>query len=126
MSRKPVLLRVSNVAVLGLTLAAATAWGHHGWGGYNRDAFSLSGIVVETHLGNPHDRLTVEADGQRWNVVMSPPSRSRNAGFNETAVAVGDRVTAYGNRHANPDVYEMKTARIQVEGRNYDLYPSRL
>lgn len=116
----------SLTVALGFGLAAASAWAHHGWSSYTREPFQLTGIVVETHFGYPHDRLTVESDGQRWNVVMSPPRRSRRAGFDESIVQAGNRITAFGNRHEDPNVHEMKTARIQVEGNDYDLYPSRL
>ena len=105
---------------------SASALAHHGWGGYTRADFTLTGTVVATHLGNPHDRLTVEVDGQMWNVVMSPPDRSRRAGFDKSVVKVGDTVTMLGNRHANTGTLEMKTRRINVHNQNYDLYPSRL
>ncbi|HEX9877454.1 MAG TPA: DUF6152 family protein [Gammaproteobacteria bacterium] len=115
-----------RLAALATGLVATGASAHHGWSWYTTDNFTLTGVVVETHLGNPHDRLTVDADGQLWNVVMSPPSRSRRAGFDESVVEVGDSVTMTGKRHADANVYEMKTARIQVEGQTYDLYPTRL
>ena len=92
------------------------ALAHHGWGGYTSADFTLTGTVVATHLGNPHDRLTVEVDGEMWNVVMSPPDRSRRAGFNDSIVKVGDTVTMLGNRHANAGTLEMKTRRITVQG----------
>ena len=118
-----------------LSLAAAafligalstSALAHHGWSGYTRADFTLTGTVVETHLGRPHDRLTIEVEGQKWNVVMSPPDRSQRAGFNDAVVNVGDTVTMLGNRHADPQTFEMKTRRINVHDKNYDLYPSRL
>jgi hypothetical protein len=119
--------RSSSLGLAGLAAAAVTtASAHHGWGSYTSNTFSVSGVVVETHLGNPHDRLTVDVDGQHWNVVMSPPRRSRSAGFDEAAVQVGDQVTAFGKRHADAGVFEIKTARLQVENRTYDLYPTRL
>ena len=105
---------------------SSAALAHHGWGGYTSADFTLTGTVVATHLGNPHDRLTVEVDGEMWNVVMSPPDRSRRAGFNDSIVKVGDTVTMLGNRHANAGTLEMKTRRITVQDHNYDLYPSRL
>ena len=105
---------------------ASSAIAHHGWGGYTSVDFTLTGTVVDTHLGNPHDRLTVEVDGEMWNVVLSPPGRSRRAGFNDSMIKVGDTVTMLGNRHANEGTLEMKTRRITVQDHNYDLYPSRL
>ena len=105
---------------------SGSVFAHHGWGGYTSADFTLTGTVVATHLGNPHDRLTVEVDGQTWNVVLSPPGRSRRAGFDDSVVSVGDTVTMLGNRHADVDTLEMKTRRITVQDQNYDLYPSRL
>ncbi len=102
------------------------ALAHHGWGGYTSADFTLTGTVVATHLGNPHDRLTVEVEGQMWNVVLSPPDRSRRAGFDNEIVKVGDTVTMLGNRHANAGTMEMKTRRITVHESDYDLYPRRL
>ena len=111
---------------LACTLAGATAWAHHGWGGYGNEEFSLTGTVVEKHFGNPHDRLIVEAeDGQRWNVVMSPPRSTARAGFGEDRVKIGDKVTAYGHRHRDAGTLEMKTERLRVGDELYDLYPYR-
>ena len=45
---------------------SASAVAHHGWGGYTRADFTLTGTIVATHLENPHDRLTVEVNGQMW------------------------------------------------------------
>jgi hypothetical protein len=66
-------------AFLALTLAplSAGALAHHGWSWYGNEDFTLTAVVVEKEFGNPHDRMTVEADGQRWNLLLSPPSRSR-------------------------------------------------
>lgn len=116
------ILPIALIAGLFSTLAFA----HHGWSWYGDDAFSLTGTVVETHLGNPHDRLTVEADGQQWNLVLSPPGRSRRARFDDSQINVGDTVTAFGRRHRERGTLEMKTERLKVGDQTYDLYPDRL
>jgi hypothetical protein len=118
-------IRVVAIAFLLGTLSAS-AFAHHGWSTYTNTDFTLTGVVVDTRLGRPHDRLIVEAGGEQWNVVMSPPNRSQRAGFDDTVVKVGDTVTMLGNRHANPQTFEMKTRRINVHSKDYDLYPSRL
>ena len=112
---------------LGLILAtlSATALAHHGWSTYTGNEFSLTGVIVEEHFGNPHDRLTLEADGQQWNVVLSTPDRSRRADFRDSDVQVGDTVTAYGHRHADSGTFEMKTERLKVGEHLFDLYPNR-
>jgi hypothetical protein len=109
-----------------VSLVASVAWGHHGWSWYGQEEFSLTGRVVEKHFGNPHDRLMLEADGKQWNLVLSPPQRSRRAGFSDTEVEVGETVTAFGHRHRESGTLEMKTERIQVGDKTYDLYPDRL
>jgi hypothetical protein len=69
--------------------------------------------------------MTVDADGQRWNLLLSPPSRSRSAGFTADKVEVGDTITAFGHRRSSGDLFEMKTERLQVGDQLYDLYPDR-
>lgn len=112
---------------LGLTLAtlSASTLAHHGWSWYGNEDFTLTAVVVEKEFGNPHDRMTVEADGQRWNLLLSPPSRSRSAGFTADKVEVGDTITAYGHRRSSGDLFEMKTERLQVGDQMYNLYPDR-
>ena len=60
---------------LGLATAATLASAHHGWSWYGNEEFTLTGIVVEKAFGDPHDRMTVQADGQEWNLLSSPPGR---------------------------------------------------
>lgn len=110
-----------TVMATGATLASA----HHGWSWYGSEAFSLTGTVVEKQFGNPHDRLTVEAEGQRWTLLLSPPNRSRQAGLSDELVEVGATVTAHGHRRESGDLFEMKTERLEVDGKLYNLYPDR-
>lgn len=104
---------------------SGTALAHHGWSWYTNGDFELTGTIVETHFGNPHDRLTLEVDGQQWNVVLSTPDRSRRAEFADGSVEIGDTVTAYGHRHADGATFEMKTERLKVGDHLFDLYPNR-
>ncbi len=108
-----------------LATSATLATAHHGWSWYGNEDFSLTATVVEKQFGNPHDRLTVEADGQRWNLLLSPPNRSRQAGLTDELVDVGDTITAHGHRRESGDQFEMKTERLEVDGKLYNLYPDR-
>ncbi len=77
-------------------------------------------------FGNPHDRLILKDDsGQEWNVLLSPPARSRSAGLSSDAIEVGDTVTAYGHRRREGDTFELKTERLKVAERMFNLYPDR-
>jgi len=114
--------------VCGAVLAFSTTsvFSHHGWSWYGTEPFELTAEVVETDFGNPHDRLTLkDSDGNEWDVLLSPPGRSRRAGFTEANVNVGDIVTAYGHRRSEGNNFEMKTERIRVGGKLYNLYPNR-
>jgi hypothetical protein len=109
-----------------LALFTSVVAAHHGWSWYGNEPFELTAEVVETHFGNPHDRLTLkDSDGNEWDVLLSPPGRSRRAGFTEANVNVGDIVTSYGHRRSEGNNFEMKTERIRVGDKLYNLYPNR-
>ena len=109
------LKRVSVPLTMLLGFFSSLAFAHHGWSWYGEEDFSLSGKVIETHFGNPHDRLTVETDGKQWNLVLSPPNRSRRAGFDDDEIKVGDTITSFGRRHRDDAMLEMKTERLKVD-----------
>ena len=99
---------------------------HHGWGGYGTEEFSLSGTVQSANLGGPHGLVRVRDTGGRvWDVVLGPPGHQRRAGLTEDALPAGVAVTAYGHRHLDPNRLEMKTERLVVAGRAFDIYPDR-
>lgn len=106
--------------------ATSHTFAHHGWSWYGNEPFELTAVVVEKDFGNPHDRMTLkDSDGHEWNVLLSPPSRSRRAGLTENEVNVGDTITAYGHRRIAGDNAEMKTKRLKVGNKIFNLYPDR-
>jgi hypothetical protein len=117
--------RMSIGAATALLLASATTWAHHGWSWYGTEEFTLTAKVVDVQFGNPHDRLTVEAEGQQWTLLLSPPNRTRSAGLTDAKIKVGDTITAYGHRRESGDNFEVKTERLQVGETLYNLYPDR-
>jgi hypothetical protein len=116
---------VKLLCFLGLAGVTTLASGHHGWTWYGNEEFTLTGVVVEEDFGNPHDRLVVEAEGKEWNLLLSPPNRSRQAGFSEDSIKEGDTITAYGHRRSEGDTFEVKIERLQVGDKLYALYPDR-
>ncbi len=116
---------IKVLCFLGFTSLSTLVTAHHGWSWYGNEDFTLTAVVVEKDFGNPHDRMVVEADGKEWNLLLSPPGRSREAGFTEENVKVGDTITAYGHRRSEGDTFEMKTERLQVGDKIYNLYPDR-
>jgi len=119
-----ILLKI--VVAIALSTAAIFSYGHHGWSWYGDLPFILTAEVVDVAFGNPHDRLTLKDDsGQEWNVLLSPPVRSRRAGLSDEDVEVGNTVTAYGHRRREGDLFEIKTERLKVGERIFNLYPDR-
>ena len=111
-------------AIAALALAAPSA-AHHGWAGYEDAEFSLTGVVERANLGGPHGLLRVRAGRAVWDVVLAPPTRNQRAGLSAANVRRGTRVTARGHRHRDHRRLEMKTERLQVGARIFDLYPDR-
>jgi hypothetical protein len=118
--------RAAAALFLTLALGAPAALAHHGWSGYLDDDFVLTGVVEEIDLGQPHGHMMVHADGGMWDVVLGPSARNLRAGISDGVIKVGDTVTAYGKRHRDPDRLEMKTERLTVGEKVYDIYPERL
>jgi len=117
---------VTLVCGMLLSSVASLAFAHHGWSWYGNEPFTLTAEVVDKRFGNPHDELTLrDADGQQWDVLLSPPGRSRRAGLTGEEVNVGDTVTAFGHRRSEGNNFEMKTERLQVGDKIYNLYPNR-
>jgi len=114
-------LLAAAIAVMALATPSSA---HHGWGEYQDAEFSLSGVVETANLGGPHGLLRVRAAGAVWEVVLAPPTRIQRAGLTREAMA-GTRVTVRGHRHRNAQRMEMKTERLVVGNRTFDLYPER-
>ncbi len=117
-------IRLLAAAIAVLALASPTA-AHHGWAGYEDAEFSLTGTVVSANLGGPHGLLRVRAGRAVWDVVLAPPTRNQRAGLAAAHVPRGTRVTARGHRHRDHRRLEMKTERLVVGARTFDLYPER-
>ncbi len=104
-------------------LMAVPAAAHHGWGWTSDEWFELEGTITEIYVGNLHATLTVEADGQLWDIDLAPLSRTLNAGFDEDVAAVGDAVILIGHRATDPDEFHMKAVRVIIGDQTYDVYP---
>ena len=115
-----------NLAVLAGALAIALpALAHHGWADYQTEESEVTGVVQSVELGAPHGLIKVKAANGVWDVMLAPPAGIQRAGLEKSALPVGTRVTARGHRHNDPNRLEIKTERLVVGNRTYDLYPSR-
>ena len=122
--------RLPRRAVLlsGLALAAGfavPALAHHGWSWTQSGFFQIEGTITEIYYGNPHPVIEVDVEGTIWTVELAPPSASTAAGVTEETAAVGDEITAIGNRSQDENETRMKAVRIIVGGAVYDVYPDR-
>jgi hypothetical protein len=104
---------------------AAPAWAHHGWADYQDEESEVSGIVQSAEFGAPHGLIKVQAANGLWNVMLAPPAAIQRSGLERSALPAGTRVTARGHRHRDPARLEIKTERLVVGPRIYDLYPGR-
>lgn len=121
---------ISRRLALGLGLALATATSaavaHHGWSWAEDEYTEITGTIEEIYIGPPHPTLDVMTEDGLWRVDLGNPRQTANSGFVEGVAAVGDEVTALGNRTMEPDRLLMKAVRITVNGESYDIYPSRI
>jgi hypothetical protein len=115
----------------GLTVTAAAlalalpAWAHHGWADYQETESQVTGVVQSVELGAPHGLIRVKAANGVWDVMLAPPAAIQRSGLERSALPVGTTVTARGHRHNDPARLEIKTERLVVGPKTYDLYPGR-
>jgi hypothetical protein len=110
-----------SLALLGATAATA----HHGWSGYQEAESQVAGVVETASLGGPHGLLKVRTREGLWDVVLAPPRAIERSGLTMQAIPRGARVTARGHRHLQAGRLEIKTERLTVGRRTFDLYPDR-
>jgi hypothetical protein len=118
-----ILLAALVFAVMAFTLPVAA---HHGWGGYLDNQFELTGTVeTAVSLAGPHATMRVRSQGQVWDVVLAPSTRTERAGLKEGIIPLGAEVKVSGHRHRDPKVFEIKTERVTWNGRTFNVYPDR-
>jgi Family of unknown function (DUF6152) len=119
-------LVVGGAIILALCLSILPVSAHHGWGGYLDEDFQLSGTVESpVSLAGPHATMKIRAENQVWDITLSPPARTERAGLKEGVIPVGAKVTVFGHRHRDPKRFEVKTERVNWNGRLFNVYPDR-
>jgi len=107
-----------------LLLAAGAAQAHHGWASYSDQESQVSGVVEEASLGQPHGLIRVRTAEGVWAVMLAPPAAIERAGLTLAAIPKGTKVTARGHKRID-GTPEIKTERLVVGSKTYDLYPGR-
>jgi hypothetical protein len=115
---KPLAVALTLVA---LSLAAATAFAHHGWSSYDSGKeLTLTGTIKDSGYEHPHGGVKLETPGKTWNVVLAPPSRMENRGLKRDMLAPGTRATVVGYPHRT-DADELRAERITIAGKTTEL-----
>ncbi len=115
-----------STGILALSLSAVPALAHHGWGGNLDEEFEITGTVEQgVSLAGPHATMKLRADGKLWDLTLAPPARTERAGLKEGIIPVGATVTIHGHRNRDPKKFEIKTERVNWNGRVFNVYPDR-
>jgi hypothetical protein len=117
------MMRVLLTLAFSLGLAGAAS-AHHGWTTYSEAEGQISGVVESAELGAPHGVLKVRASDGVWNVMLAPPAAIQRSGLTMDAIPKGARVTAKGHKRSDGSL-EIKTERLVVGNKTFDLYPAR-
>ena len=106
-------------------LLPALAFAHHGWSWTTGGNIQLTGIIVETRLGNPHGELLIDAEGDRWLAQVGQPWRNERAGLKDGDLDPGTEIKVEGEPSANLEDRLIKVERLWIDGTKYELYPNR-
>ena len=125
MHRKIAVLGAGSLLIVGMSAQVSA---HHGWGGQERAQMDISGTVLTAaQINGPHGSMQVEdQNGQVWDITLASGSRARRADLVDNVFPVGAEVTVRGNRNSDMNRYELKSVRVTMDGKNFDLYPERL
>lgn len=114
------------IAVALVLAAGGSALAHHGWSWAAADQIEVTGTIEAIYIGPPHPTLDVATEAGVWRIELGNPRQTARAGFVEGVAAVGDEITALGNRTTEPERLLLKAVRVTVNGEAYDIYPNRI
>ena len=114
------------IALAAMAGFAAPAAAHHGWSWAESEQIELRGTIEKVQVAPPHPWLDVRTDDGTWRVELGNPTQTREAGFVEGSAKPGDTIRATGNRDQDKSNKRMKAVQIEVGGKTYDIYPSRI
>jgi len=117
---------LKGLLILALVVTAFPVLAHHGWSGNSAGDVEVSGTVVTAvSLAGAHGTMQIkDADGNIWDITLAPGPRTHRSGLREGIIPVGAEVTVFGERNADPEVFEAKVRRVVWEDQVFDVYPS--
>jgi len=119
------------LATAGVVLMAMPVGTHHSFAAAfdENKPVSVTGVVTEIRLENPHSWFYVDVTDQsgkvtRWGFEGNTPTSLIRAGYKRDAVKVGDNVTIKGS-HARDASANMGAAReiVLADGRSFIVGP---
>jgi len=122
---------LSVTVMAGLALSVLSVDAHHSFAAAFDETkpVSVTGVVTEIRLENPHSWFYVEVtDGAgkvaKWGFEGNTPTSLIRAGYKRDAVKVGDKVTIKGS-HARDASANMGAAReiVLADGRTFIVGP---
>lgn len=116
---------LKTVLLLVLAATAVPVLAHHGWSGNSAGDVEVTGTVVTgVTLAGAHGTMQIkDADGNTWDITLAPGPRTHRAGLRENIIPVGAEVTVFGERNADPEVFEAKVRRVVWKDQVFDVYP---
>ena len=109
------------VLVAAACLAPTALLAHHGWSEYDSTkSLRVTGTILASGYEHPHGFVRLQADGERWHVVLAPPSRMEHRGLSRERLKPGARVTVEGYRNREKPE-EMRAERITAGGKTVEL-----
>ncbi|MGI9480983.1 MAG: DUF6152 family protein [Hyphomicrobiales bacterium] len=114
-----------GVCISVLIASATHLLAHHGWRWTTGNNIELIGIIKSVRLGNPHGRLSVDAEGDVWLVEVGQPWRNERAGLKPGDLAIGVEIKIIGEPSSDVKERRMKAEKIYLGGKEFILYPDR-
>lgn len=125
------MMSVRQVLCCAVFLGAGTAMAHHSFSPVydGNSTVTVTGVVTEFHLVNPHASMTLDVtdnSGQvtQWNVEFDGRLNLTNHGWNDATIKVGERLIVTGNptHTGSPQMFFTKLERsdgsTEVRGGN--------
>ena len=119
------------LVVAGVLLAAGAVSAHHSFAAVfdENKPVSVTGVLTEVRLENPHSWFYVDVTDQngkvtKWGFEGNTPTSLLRAGYKRDSVKVGDKVTIKGSRARDASA-NMGAAReiVLADGRSFIVGP---
>jgi hypothetical protein len=117
--------RLAALALAATVFASTAGLAHHGWRWATGGNIDVTGLIESVRLGNPHGVVTLDVDGERWQIEVGQPWRNERAGLKDGDLAPGVELRVIGEPSADPADKRVKAERLFLGAREYVLYPER-